>query len=99
MRVWLRQQHPPGKGMKSFKKSFWLILLAGLGGCDSPAERLVKEQVQLVNAAADRVESGKWDVIYSQELSARTLENIHKHEKLKISAEDRQRLEDKYRPE
>jgi hypothetical protein len=85
--------------MKSFKNKLLLILPVVLCGCDSPAERLFKEQIQITNEAADRKESGKWDAIYGQSISSRMMANLYKREKLKISAEEQKRLEEKYGPE
>src|SRR5271166_1368184 len=85
--------------MTSFKKILWLILPVILCGCDSPAERLFKEQIQITNEAADRRESGKWDAVYGQSISSRMMANLYKQEKLKIPAEERKRLEEKYGPE
>jgi hypothetical protein len=85
--------------MQSFKNILPLLLLAVLLGCDSPAERLFKEQIEITSEAADRMESGKWDVVYGQGISQRMLENLHKQQKLKIPAQERQQLEEKYSPQ
>lgn len=85
--------------MRSIEKGLGLLLLAGVLGCDPPAERLIKEQVQITNDLADRIESGKYDAIYGQSIQSRTMTNLYKQEKLKIPPEERRRLEDKYRPE
>jgi len=84
---------------KSFKNSLWLILLVSICGCDSPAERLFKQQIQITNEAADRMESGKWDAVYAESVASRTIENLNKQQKLKISPEERKQLEEKYKPE
>jgi hypothetical protein len=85
--------------MQSIKKILRLLLLACLPGCDSPAERLYKEQIEIVNESADRMESGKWDAVYGQNVSARMTENLNKQQRLKIPPEERKQLEDKYGPE
>src|SRR5262249_40942076 len=77
----------------------WPILLVSVWGCDAPADRLFKEQIQLTNEAADRIESGTYDALYAQGLQSRTLENLYKQEKLKIPRDERKRLEEKYRVE
>jgi hypothetical protein len=85
--------------MKSFKNSLWLLLLAGLLGCGSPADRLIKEQIQMTNEAADRMESGKFDPAYAQALQTRTMEIMKKQQELKLSPEEQKQLEAKYKPE
>jgi hypothetical protein len=85
--------------MKSFKNSLWFLLLASLLGCGSPAERLIKEQIQITNDMADRMESGKLDPTYAKAFQARALEIMKKQQELKLSAEEQKQLEDKYRPE
>ena len=85
--------------MKSFKNGLWLLLLAGLAGCDSPADRVFKEQIQIANDMADRIESGKFDPVCGQSIQSQTMENLKRQEKLKLSAEERKQLEEKYKPD
>jgi hypothetical protein len=85
--------------MKPFQNKLWLLLFAGLLGCDSPADRLIKEQIAATNEAADRIDKGTFNPIYAQALSDRTQEILKKQKKLKLSPEEKKQLEDKYRPE
>jgi hypothetical protein len=85
--------------MKSFQNKLWLLLFAGLLGCDSPAERLVKEQIAVTNEAADRIEKGTFSPVYAQELWDRTQVIMKRQQKLKLPPDEKKQLEDKYRPE
>jgi uncharacterized membrane protein YukC len=86
--------------MKSFKNGLWLLLLAGLLGCGSSAERLFKEQIELMNQWADRMESGKpIDASEAIAMQTRMLEVAKKQQELKLSPEETKQLTDKYMPE
>jgi len=85
--------------MKSSKHGLWVLLFASLLGCGSPADQLVKEQIQMTNEAADRMESGKFDPAYAQALQSRTMDIMKKQQELKLSPEEQKRLEEKYKPE
>jgi hypothetical protein len=82
--------------MRSFNSSLWLLLVASLLGCDSTAERLIKERIRIDNETADRIEKGTIDPLYSQNLWERTQAITKKQAKLILSAEEKKRLDDKY---
>jgi hypothetical protein len=88
--------------LKLPRRRWWLLLLASLIGSGSPAERLIKKQIQMENEWADRMESGR--SIDPSEATA-TLARIVAGQleikwlvETKLSPEENKQLE-KYRPE
>jgi len=80
------------------KKSLWLgvafaVLFAV--GCGSPADNLMKDTINLMNQMADAIE--KKDEAKIKDLQKKIEENGKKLEELKLSADEKKKLEEKYK--
>jgi hypothetical protein len=85
--------------MRTFKHGLSLFLFASLVGCGSPAERLIKEQIQIMNELAERMETGKLDPSEATAMQARAMEIAKKQQELNLSPEEKKRVAEKYMPE
>jgi hypothetical protein len=73
-------------------------LLTGVSGCGSKGESLVKEQISLMNQMADEIE-GSASKEKLEEIGKKMKETAKQLEDLKLSADEKKKLEDKYKPE
>src|SRR5205085_7777829 len=73
-----------------------LILCAGLTGCGTPADRVTKDEIKLMNEYADAKEN-RAPASQVQELEKQLVENERKFRELNVSEEEKRRLSEKYK--
>jgi hypothetical protein len=75
-----------------------LVLVAGVNGCGSSAEKLMKEQIKLMDEFSEALEKGA-EPSKLEEVGKRMRENVMKYEGLNLSDEKKKKLGEKYAAE
>jgi hypothetical protein len=100
-RILIRHHQVPNKEI-NVKKVLATVaafaFLTGVSGCGSKGESLVKEQISLMNQMADEIE-GSASKEKLEEIGKKMKETGKQLEDLKLSADEKKKLEDKYKPE
>jgi len=74
------------------------LLIAGIAGCGPPAERLLNQQIDLMNQAAAAYENDA-DQAVLDSIGDRLKENGEKLQQLDLSSAEKKALADKYQSE